>query len=110
MRACMDSYHVWQDAFDTYQSLSEGLKLAWLVVPPAFVLAFTALLLRYRLARHRLNGRQESEASPSHPRRWPPEPIDVTIPDGLDIPKDPDPALLPQSTSPRLRLPDPQRE
>ena len=46
-------YIFWRDAFDTYQSLSEGLKILWLIVPPAFLLALTALCLRYRLARTR---------------------------------------------------------
>ena len=44
----MDDYNFWQDAFDTYQSLSDGLKFAWLVLPPAFVLALSALILRFR--------------------------------------------------------------
>lgn len=110
MRACMDSYHVWQDAFDTYQSLSEGLKLAWLVVPPAFVLAFTALVLRYRLARHRLNGLQNSESSRSNLLRWPPKPIDASSPGDLDITHDRNPTSLQRSTPPRLHLPEPRRE
>ncbi|MVA98471.1 hypothetical protein GN330_14575 [Nitratireductor sp. CAU 1489] len=46
----MDHYNFWQDFFDTYQSLSDWLKFAWLVVPPAFLLGFVALAMRYRLA------------------------------------------------------------
>jgi len=46
----VDDYNVWQDAFDTYQSLSNGLKIAWLMVPPAFLLGILALVLHYRLA------------------------------------------------------------
>ena len=44
----MDDYNFWQDAFDTYQSLSDGLKLAWLALPPTFLLALMALILRFR--------------------------------------------------------------
>ena len=50
----MDTYNFWQDVFDTYQSLPVGLQLAWLVLPPAFVLALVALTLRYRLLSRRL--------------------------------------------------------
>ena len=52
----MESYNSWQDLFDTYQSLPDWMKLAWLVVPPAFVLGLLALLLRYRLAGKRAAG------------------------------------------------------
>lgn len=45
----MDGYNFWQDLFDTYQSLSDWMKFAWLVVPPAFLLGFVALVMRYRL-------------------------------------------------------------
>ena len=44
----MDAYNFWRDLFDTYQSLSDWMKLAWLVVPPAFLLGLVALILRYR--------------------------------------------------------------
>jgi len=47
-------YNLWQDAFDTYQSLSDWIKLAWLIVPPAFVLGLLALVLHYRLAAKRM--------------------------------------------------------
>ena len=52
----MDDYNFWQDFFDTYQSLSDWMKLAWLIVPPAFLLAFVALFMRYRLACKRRAG------------------------------------------------------
>lgn len=45
----MEDYNFWQDLFDTYQSLSDWMKLAWLVVPPAFLLGLIALILRFRL-------------------------------------------------------------
>ena len=49
----MESYNFWRDFFDTYQSLSDWMKFAWLVVPPAFVLGLVALFLWYRLATKR---------------------------------------------------------
>ncbi|MGD1886609.1 MAG: hypothetical protein ACFB01_05710 [Cohaesibacteraceae bacterium] len=49
----MDEYNFWQDFFDTYQSLSDWLKFAWLVVPPAFLLGLVALFMWYRLATKR---------------------------------------------------------
>jgi len=45
----MDDYNFWQDFFDTYQSLSDWMKFAWLAIPPTFLLALTALVMRYRL-------------------------------------------------------------
>ena len=45
----MDEYNFWQDFFDTYQSLSDWMKFAWLVVPLAFGLGLFAIFLRYRL-------------------------------------------------------------
>jgi hypothetical protein len=50
----MEQYNFWQDLLDAYQSLSDGLQLAWLVVPAIFLLGCLALLLRYRLASRRL--------------------------------------------------------
>lgn len=49
----MENYNFWQDFFDTYQSLSDLMKFAWLVVPPAFLLGLLALVMRYRLAAKR---------------------------------------------------------
>lgn len=45
----MDNYNFWQDLFDTYQSLSDWLKILWLIVPPAFMLGLVALTLRFRI-------------------------------------------------------------
>lgn len=45
----MEEYNFWKDFFDTYQSLSDWMKFAWLAVPPAFALGLVALILRYRL-------------------------------------------------------------
>ena len=52
-QAAMESYNFWQDFFDTYQSLSNWMKFAWLVVPPAFLLGVVALFMWYRLATKR---------------------------------------------------------
>jgi len=46
----MEDYNFWADFFDTYQSLSDWVKILWLIVPPAFLLGFVALILHYRLA------------------------------------------------------------
>jgi hypothetical protein len=45
----MDNYNFWQDFFDTYQSLSDWMKFAWLVVPPAFALGLAALAMRFKI-------------------------------------------------------------
>ena len=44
----MQYYNFWQDLFDTYQSLPNWLKLAWLIVPPAFIYLMASLFIRYR--------------------------------------------------------------
>jgi hypothetical protein len=46
----MEDYNFWQDFFDTYQSLSDGTKALWLIVPAAFVLGLIALVMRHRVA------------------------------------------------------------
>ena len=48
--AHMEDYNFWQDFFDTYQSLSDGTKALWLIVPPGFLLGLIALILRHRVA------------------------------------------------------------
>jgi hypothetical protein len=45
----VDHYNFWQDFFDTYQSLSDWMKFAWLVVPPAFALGLAALAMRFKI-------------------------------------------------------------
>lgn len=45
----METYNFWQDFFDTYQSLSDLIKVLWLIIPPAFVLGLVALTMRYRI-------------------------------------------------------------
>lgn len=57
----MDTYNFWQDFFDTYQSLSDWLKVLWLIVPPAFVLGLVALTLRFRLASRQMNSGLDGE-------------------------------------------------
>lgn len=49
----MDDYNFWRDFFDTYQSLPDWMKFAWLVVPPAFLLGLAAILMRYQIATKR---------------------------------------------------------
>jgi len=46
-------YNVWQDLFDTYQSLPDWIKFAWLVVPPLFVLGLMALMMRFGIEHRR---------------------------------------------------------
>lgn len=57
----MDTYNFWQDFFDTYQSLSDWMKVLWLVVPPASLLGLIALIMHFRVASkhagHGLTGR-----------------------------------------------------
>ncbi|WP_156892533.1 hypothetical protein [Salaquimonas pukyongi] len=45
----MEDYNFWQDFFDTYQSLSDWMKFAWLIVPPAFLPGLVALVLHFRM-------------------------------------------------------------
>lgn len=49
----MEEYNFWQDFFDTYQSLSDWMKFAWLIILPTFLLALVALGMRYRIASKR---------------------------------------------------------
>ena len=51
----MQDYNFWRDFFDTYQSLSDGMKFAWLAMPALFALGLTALASHYRLARRRMD-------------------------------------------------------
>ncbi len=44
----MVEYSFWQDFFDTYQSLSDLIKILWLIVSPLFVLGFVALILHFK--------------------------------------------------------------
>ncbi|PRD50139.1 hypothetical protein [Phyllobacterium myrsinacearum] len=57
----MTDYNFWQDLFDTYQSLSDWLKILWLIVPPAFVLGLVALTLRFRIESRRVERRFDGE-------------------------------------------------
>lgn len=57
----MDNYNFWQDFFDTYQSLSDWLKVLWLIVPPAFVLGLVALTLQFRLTSKHMNSGLDGE-------------------------------------------------
>jgi len=44
----MEDYNFWKDFFDTYQSLSDWMKFAWLIVPSTFLLGLIALVQRSR--------------------------------------------------------------
>ena len=44
----MEDISAWQAFLGTYQSLADWIKALWLIVPPAFILLLTALLLRAR--------------------------------------------------------------
>jgi len=57
----MEDYNFWQDFFDTYQSLSDWMKFAWLIVPSTFLLALIALNMRYRIATRRLENEINNE-------------------------------------------------
>jgi len=52
----MDNYSFWQDFFDTYQSLSDWMKVLWLTVPPAFILGLVALTMRLRIDSKQADG------------------------------------------------------
>lgn len=45
----MEPYNFWQDFFDTYQSLSDWVKVLWLVVPPTFILGLVVMVMRMRI-------------------------------------------------------------
>lgn len=42
----MDQYSFWQDFFTTYRSSPDVIKALWLIVPPAFVIVQTWVILR----------------------------------------------------------------
>jgi hypothetical protein len=44
----MEDVSAWQAFLGTYQSLTDWIKALWLIVPPAFIFAMTALLMRGR--------------------------------------------------------------
>ena len=44
----MDTCSAFQDFFRTYVSLSDWIKALWLIVPPAFVLGFSWILVNRR--------------------------------------------------------------
>ncbi|MCO5065177.1 MAG: hypothetical protein M9924_12290 [Rhizobiaceae bacterium] len=44
----MDSYSFWQDFFSTFRASSDFIKALWILVPPAFVVAQTWVVMRTR--------------------------------------------------------------
>ena len=53
----MEGYHFWADLLDTFQSAPNWIKALWLalclLIPPGFLLALIALLMRFRIASKR---------------------------------------------------------
>jgi hypothetical protein len=66
-------YHFWQDLFDTYRSLSDWVKLAWLVAPVSIAL-FALWLVSFRL-----RGRIENLEGASLKETIPPGELVYTI-------------------------------
>ena len=56
----MESYSFWNDFFDTYQSLSDFMKILWIIVPPMFILGLVALILFYKNTIRRIEKLTES--------------------------------------------------
>ncbi len=52
----MEDVSAWQAFLGTYQSLADWIKALWLIVPPAFIFAMTALLMRGRRAVPEVDG------------------------------------------------------
>ena len=52
----MDDISAFQAFLGTYQSLADWIKALWLIVPPAFIFAMTALLMRGRRAVPEVDG------------------------------------------------------
>ena len=46
----MTDYNFWADLLDTFKSSPDWIKALWLTIPPGFLLALVALLMRYRIA------------------------------------------------------------
>ena len=59
----MTDYSFWQDFFDTYQSLSDLIKILWLIVPPLFVLALVAIVLYFKA-----RSKEAKQQTPPHPK------------------------------------------
>ena len=66
----MTDYSFWQDFFDTYQSLSDLVKILWLIVPPLFVLALVAIVLYFKVR----SKEAKQHTPPHHKRRTSPSP------------------------------------
>lgn len=46
----MNNYNFWADLLFTFQSSPDWIKALWLLVPPAFLLAATVIMIWFRLA------------------------------------------------------------
>jgi hypothetical protein len=52
----MEETTFWQALFAAYQSTTDWIKALWLIVPPAFILLLTTLLLRARRSMPEVEG------------------------------------------------------
>lgn len=65
----MADYNFWMDLLDTFQSSSNWIKAVWLLIPPGFLLALIAMLMRYRIASKRAEKALDGELIYSIHRR-----------------------------------------
>lgn len=62
----MEQYNFWRDVLDTYQSFSDWLKFAWLIVPPLLCLGSLTLTLHYRLTAKRIKSTRPPDDPAGH--------------------------------------------
>ena len=65
----MADYNFWMDLLDTFQSSPNWIKAVWLLIPPGFLLALIAMLMRYRIASKRAGKALDGELIYSIHRR-----------------------------------------
>ncbi len=65
----MTDYNFWADLLDTFKSSPDWIKALWLTIPPGFLLALVAMLMRYRIAGRRTETAQGGELVYSVHRR-----------------------------------------
>jgi len=57
----MGDYNFWADLLDTFQSSPDWIKALWLLIPPGFLLALIAMLMRFRIASKRADDALDGE-------------------------------------------------
>ena len=57
----MNDYNLWADFLDTFQSCPNWIKAIWLLVPPGFLLALIAMLVRLRIGSGKAAGNMTGE-------------------------------------------------